>query len=116
MMIRGYFDADATFYSNNNNRDHRISLGSCNRHLLEEVKDVLFKFGIHSTISYSPSKNPADRSIILDSYVCNILDKLSMLKYCDIIGTDIGYRREKLDSIRNSVLILAHLDLLGQNI
>lgn len=100
MMIRGYFDADATFYSNNNNRDHRISLGSCNRHLLEEVKDVLFKFGIHSTISYSPSKNPADRSIILDSYVCNILDKLSMLKYCDIIGTDIGYRREKLDSIR----------------
>lgn len=91
MMIRGYFDADATFYSNNNNRDHRISLGSCNRHLLEEVKDVLFKFGIHSTISYSPSKNPA---------VCNILDKLSMLKYCDIIGTDIGYRREKLDSIR----------------
>ena len=98
MMIRGYFDA--TFYSNNNNRDHRISLGSCNRHLLEEVKDVLFKFGIHSTISYSPSKNPADRSIILDSYVCNILDKLSMLKYCDIIGTDIGYRREKLDSIR----------------
>lgn len=100
MMIRGYFDADATFYSNNNNRDHRISLGSCNRHLLEEVKDVLFKFGIHSTISYSPSKNPADRSIILDSYVCNILDKLSMIKYCDIIGTDIGYRREKLDSIR----------------
>ena len=100
MMIRGYFDADAAFYSNNNNRDHRISLGSCNRHLLEEVKDVLFKFGIHSTISYSPSKNPADRSIILDSYVCNILDKLSMLKYCDIIGTDIGYRREKLDSIR----------------
>ena len=100
MMIRGYFDADAAFYSNNNNRDHRISLGSCNRHLLEEVKDVLFKFGIHSTISYSPSKNPADRSIILDSYVCNILDKLSMLKYCDIIGTDIGCRREKLDSIR----------------
>ena len=100
MMIRGYFDADAAFYSNNNNRDHRISLGSCNRHLLEEVKGVLFKFGIHSTISYSPSKNPADRSIILDSYVCNILDKLSMLKYCDIIGTDIGCRREKLDSIR----------------
>lgn len=99
MMIRGYFDADATFCSNNDKRHHRISVGSCNKHLLEEIKDVLFKFGIHSTISYSPSKNPADRSIILDSYVCNILDKLSMLKYCDIIGTDIGYRREKLDSI-----------------
>lgn len=97
MMIRGYFDA--TFCSNNDKRHHRISVGSCNKHLLEEIKDVLFKFGIHSTISYSPSKNPADRSIILDSYVCNILDKLSMLKYCDIIGTDIGYRREKLDSI-----------------
>lgn len=100
MMIRGYFDADATFCSNNDKRHHRISVGSCNKHLLEEIKDVLFKFGIHSTISYSPSKNPADRSIILDSYVCNILDKLSMFKYCDIIGTDIGYRREKLDSIR----------------
>ena len=100
MMIRGYFDADATFYSNSDKKLHRISVGSCNKHLLEEVKDVLFKLGIHSTISYSPSKNPADRSIILDSYVCNILDKLSMLKYCDIIGTDIGYRREKLDSIR----------------
>lgn len=98
MMIRGYFDA--TFYSNSDKKLHRISVGSCNKHLLEEVKDVLFKLGIHSTISYSPSKNPADRSIILDSYVCNILDKLSMLKYCDIIGTDIGYRREKLDSIR----------------
>lgn len=98
MMIRGYFDA--TFYSNSDKKLHRISVCSCNRHLLEEVKDVLFKFGIHSTISYSPSKNPADRSIILDSYVCNILDKLSMFKYCDIIGTDIGYRREKLDSIR----------------
>lgn len=100
MMIRGYFDADATFCSNNDKRHHRISVGSCNKHLLEEIKDVLFKFGIHSTISYSPSKNPADRSIILDSYVCNILDKLSMFKYCNIIGTDIGYRREKLDSIR----------------
>ena len=100
MMIRGYFDADTTFCSNNDKRHHRISVGSCNKHLLEEIKDVLFKFGIHSTISYSPSKNPADRSIILDSYVCNILDKLSMFKYCDIIGTDIGYRREKLDSIR----------------
>lgn len=100
MMIRGYFDADATFYSNSDKKLHRISVCSCNRHLLEEVKDVLFKFGIHSTISYSPSKNPADRSIILDSYVCNILDKLSMLKYCDIIRTDIEYRREKLDSIR----------------
>lgn len=100
MMIRGYFDAYATFCSNNDKRHHRISVGSCNKHLLEEIKDVLFKFGIHSTISYSPSKNPADRSIILDSYVCNILDKLSMFKYCDIIGTDIGYRREKLDSIR----------------
>lgn len=98
MMIRGYFDA--TFCSNNDKRHHRISVGSCNKHLLEEIKDVLFKFGIHSTISYSPSKNPADRSIILDSYVCNILDKLSMFKYCNIIGTDIGYRREKLDSIR----------------
>jgi hypothetical protein len=100
MMIRGYFDADATFCSNNDKRHHCISVGSCNKHLLEEIKDVLFKFGIHSTISYSPSKNPADRSIILDSYVCNILDKLSMFKYCNIIGTDIGYRREKLDSIR----------------
>lgn len=98
MMIRGYFDA--TFCSNNDKRHHRISVGSCNKHLLEEIKDVLFKFGIHSTISYSPSKNPADRSIILDSYVCNILDKLSMFKYCNIIGTDIGYRREGLDSIR----------------
>lgn len=70
MMIRGYFDADATFYSNNNNRDHRISLGSCNRHLLEEVKDVLFKFGIHSTISYSPSKiQQIDQLFLIHMYV-----------------------------------------------
>lgn len=99
MMIRGYFDADATFYSNKDKGFHRISIVSCSKYLLEELKGVLFKFGIHSTISYSPSRNPADRSVVLDSYICTITDKLSMIKYCDIIKTNVEYRKKKLESI-----------------
>lgn len=100
LMLRGYFDADATFYSNEETGLHRISVCSCNKDILEEVVSVLFKFGIHGKVNYITSRNPRDRSIILDSYICNISDKISMMKFCDIIGTGIKYRSEKLILIR----------------
>lgn len=100
LMIKGYLDADGTFYSNPDSWGYNINIASCDKRVLQSLKDILCKFGIYGNIYDSPSKDPADRSIILDGYKFCISDKTSLFRYAEIIGTRIGYKKERLDKIR----------------
>lgn len=103
-LIKGYFDADATFYYGKGKSHDSINVYSCSKELLISVQKILFKLGIYCRINKSKSRNPKDRNIVIDGYKLDISDKTSILRYCDIIGSNIKYRRELLNKIRNNSL------------
>lgn len=79
-IVGGYFDADGTINYNKKKNSYRISLCSVNLFLLEQVQDILLRFGIHANI-YKRKHKPT----ILRSKVNN--------KVYDI-NTEFSYKLE----------------------
>lgn len=102
-FIMGYFDADSYFYEKKKKTNNNISIYSCNKTILEEVRVLLYKLGIISHICKEFSKHPSNRNVLLEGYKLVIRDKVSLLNYCNIIGSKIKYRLDVLNGIRKQV-------------
>lgn len=66
-LIGGYFDADGSISYNKKKNSYKISLTSISKELLEEVKDVLFRFAISSYIYKKTEK----RKVTINSNINN---------------------------------------------
>lgn len=75
-----------------------IKLTAAHKSILEEVKFLLIKFGIHSSISFKKPnlKNPKDKNGYFDLLIS---DRKSILNFRDNINLKIGHKRYNLFSI-----------------
>lgn len=65
-IVGGYFDADSSINYNKKKNSYRISLVSVNLFLLEQVQDILLRFGIHANIFKRNHKPTILRSKVND--------------------------------------------------
>lgn len=97
-LIGGFFDADGCVCISNNNVC--ISLTASSFDLLNEIRLLLQKFGIHGgikRIKFS-NKNPKNKN---DYYKISIVDKRSLFAFYNNIKFSVKHKQKKLNSIND---------------
>jgi len=96
-LLGGFFDADGCVQYTKERRN--IELTSASYSLLDEVRFLLQKIGIHSNITRikcNPSTNPIDKN---DWFVLTVSDKRSINMFYKNISFLIGYKQDRLEII-----------------
>lgn len=100
-LLAGLFDTDG--FVNSNDKQHAgVAFSQSNLTLIKEVKLLLLKFGIHSTISESKPKDKYIRNRIVHSgtnWVLNIKTKESVINFFNNIQLNIDYKQNQLQKI-----------------
>lgn len=116
-LLGGIFDTDGSVNDASINRkgaSRNINLTSSCYELLNEVRFLLQKVGVHCNIKKiraNPSTNPKDRN---DWYVLYICQSRSLIRFRDEIGFFVSYKREKLDRVISDNAIRSALSKNGQ--
>lgn len=100
-FLGGLFDTDGCVHVGKINKI--IKLTASHKNILEEVKYLLLKFGIHSSISYKKPnfKNPKDKN---GWYDLLISDRKSLLNFKDNIKLLIEYKNMNLERIASDLI------------
>lgn len=83
-LIGGYYDADGYIGYNKKKNSYKITLTSVNRFLLEQVQDVLLRFGIHANIFERSHKPVILKSKINNKEYSITTDKSYSLEFTNI--------------------------------
>jgi intein/homing endonuclease len=99
-VIRGIFDADGSFWCEKSRAKTskkwkrtyhyhpEFQIGSCSKKLLEQIKELLDKFGIESKISIRAKKGFKNNRNINDHYGLRIRKQEQINKWFKIIGSN----------------------------
>ena len=97
-LLAGLFDTDG--FVNSNDKQHAgIALSQSNLVLIKEVKLLLLKFGIHSTISESKPKDKYIKNRIAHTgvnWILNIKTRESVINFFNNIQFNINYKQKGL--------------------
>lgn len=99
-LLGGLFDADGCVHTSKSN--NMITLTSGYKNLLEEVRLLLNKLGIHCLIKYTPTfkKNTIDKN---GWFTLSINDKKSLDVFHNEIKLLIKYKQKNLDTIHENL-------------
>lgn len=100
-LLAGIFDTDGCIHVGQKSKIINLTAG--HRSILEEIKYLLIKFGIHSSINYhKPNlKNTKDKN---GWFTLLIADRRSILSFIENIPLLIKYKIEKLEELRQFFL------------
>lgn len=102
-LLGGLYDTDGCYYVNS--KIATINLTSVNRELLEQVLNILVKFGIHGKIKYE--KYTSSTAIAKSKngwYVLRVSDRKSLLNFKKYIIPYISYKKDNLQKIYDLVI------------
>ena len=109
-LISGLYDADGCYYVGSSSKEYSnkqarqeaiIKLTACGRVLLEEVQMLLTKFGIHGNINFEKLTENSSSKSVRGHYNLTIKDAESMCNFANTFKPLIGYKKEKLEQIKN---------------
>jgi hypothetical protein len=95
-LIGGYFDADGCAYVNEKTGEVFMKLTSANCEIIQEVKLILQKLGIHGNVMYE-KPNFNNPKTTRGHYNLIVKDKKSILKFAKEINFSITYKQQKLN-------------------
>jgi len=102
-FIGGYFDADGCIYTNDKTKETFLKLTSAHYHLLDEMRFILQKIGVHSNIMYE-KPNPNNKLVksVNGHYNLIIKDRKSIVCFYENIHFEIKRKQDKFKkSIKN---------------
>ena len=100
LLIAGLFDSDGTcYYTEKKNSGNKISITQSSVEILNQLKDLLYKFGIQSVIRRVEPNIKEGRKDKNAWYTLNIEDHISLYNFGTSIKLKIEYKIKSLDLI-----------------
>lgn len=106
-LLGGLYDADGCYYVSSNTPPKRgskveclIKLTSCQKELLEQVRYLLHKIGVHSNLVYEKLTENSSPKSTRGHYNLIIKDSESMVVFSNNIKPVIKYKKKKLKEIQ----------------
>lgn len=96
-MLAGLFDTDGTIFVNNKKRS--IGLTSSSEDMLQQVKELLHKFGIKASITRTKAKIQPNRKDKNDWYNLNIHGRGNFIRFKKYIPIQVDYKINNLNEI-----------------